>query len=280
MPNQHPMTNDDLLRKANLLRNRVLEVCYAHGGHISSSFSCMEILVALYHGGVLRFDPSNPRWEDRDRFLLSKGHAETVLYAVLADCGFFPSDWLDTDYRSGQCRLGGHVDAKVPGVELSTGALGHGLGVGCGMALGAKMAGDGWATFALLGDAECSEGSVWEAALFAAQQRLGNLVAIIDRNLIGSLDYTQNYLALEPFAEKWRAFGWDVTEVRNGHDFGALFQALPPERPLMGEKPRAVIAHTIKGKGVSFLENDPVWHVRPVTADIIDAAREELTWKA
>jgi transketolase len=275
-----PQDFSDLPRKANALRRQVLELCYSQGGHISTSYSCMEILVALYHGGVLRVDPRDPTLPGRDRFILSKGHAETVLYAVLSDCGFFPAEWLEQSNRRGICRLGGHVDAKVPGVELSTGALGHGLGVGCGLALGAHLDDADWATFVMLGDAECSEGSVWEAALFAAQHGLGNLVAVIDRNFIGSLDYTRNYLALEPFADKWRAFGWDVIMVEDGHDIAALRVALPSERPRRGERPLAIIVNTVKGKGVSFFENDPVWHVRPVTADLIDRAREELEWKA
>ncbi len=269
----------DLPRKANALRNTVLEMGYAHGGHISTSFSCMEILVALYYGNVLRIDPNDHAWPERDRFILSKGHAETALYAVLADRGFFPAAWLQENYRRGLCRLGGHVDSKVPGVELSTGSLGHGLGVGCGLALGARMDRLAWATFVMLGDAECSEGSVWEAAMFAAQHRLGNLVAIVDRNAIGSLDHTRNYVALEPLADKWRAFGWEVVEVERGHDFAALLAALPAGRPLEGERPRVAIVHTVKGKGISFMEDDPVWHVRAVTADLIERAREDLRWR-
>ena len=272
------LPTSDLPLKANALRNVVLEMGIARGGHISTSFSCMEILVALYYGDILQIDPADPAWPQRDRFILSKGHAETVLYAVLADRGFFPSAWLIDSYRTGLCRLGGHVDSKVPGIELSTGALGHGLGVGCGLALGARMDGSPWSTYVLLGDAECSEGSVWEAAMFAAQHGLGNLTAIVDRNFIGSLDHTRNYVALEPLADKWRAFGWDATEVEDGHDFATLLDTLPASKG-SGERPRALIVKTVKGKGITFMEDDPTWHVRAVTPDLVDRAREDLQWK-
>jgi len=265
---------DDLKRKANQLRRQVLEMSYAHGGHISTCYSYVEILVALYYGGILRHDPQRPEWAERDRFLLSKGHGETLLFAALADMGYFPAEWCDTAYRGGECRLGGHVDHKIPGIETTSGALGHGLGLGCGMAWAAGRAGHGHHHYVLMGDAECSEGSVWEAALFAARHNLGNLVAIVDRNRIGSLDFTENYIALEPFADKWRAFGWEVREVIDGHDFHQLTQALTAKRP--ADRPLMVIAHTVKGKGVAAFENDPTWHVRAVTADLIDQARAEL----
>lgn len=265
----------DLKVKANDLRKKVLEMCFAHGGHISTCYSCVEILTALYYGGVLRVDAMNPQWPDRDRFILSKGHGETIIYAILADLGFFPDAWTTDSYRKGDCRLGGHVDHRIPGIEVTAGALGHGLGVACGMALAAKLDGKPNLHVVLLGDAECSEGSVWEAALFAAKHGLGQLVAIVDRNGIGSLDFTENYIALEPLADKWRSFGWDVA-VADGHDFGSLAAALPASRPRLSERPLAVIANTVKGKGVSLFENDPIWHVRPVTSDIIEQAREEL----
>ncbi|MCF8479499.1 MAG: transketolase [Rhodospirillum sp.] len=263
-------------RVANHLRNQVLELCYRHGGHASTAFSCVEILVALYHGGILRVDPSAPEDLDRDRFLLSKGHGETILYAVLADLGFFPEDWLWTHYRSGDHRLGGHVDHQTPGIETTSGALGHGLGLACGLTLAARMDGQARRHVVLMGDAECSEGSVWEAALFAAQWGLGRLTAIVDRNHIGSLDHTRNYLALEPFAAKWEAFGWEVVPV-DGHDLTALDKALSPRGEAEG-KPRLVLAETVKGKGCRMMENDPIWHVRPVTDDVIAQCREDLTW--
>jgi transketolase len=250
-------------------------MCHKHGGHISTSYSCVEMLVALYYGGLLRFDPAQPKWPERDRFILSKGHGETILYAVLADLGFFPADWLDTSYRAGACVLGGHIDSKVPGIEVTTGALGHGLGLGCGMALAAQMDQRDTLHYVMLGDAECSEGSVWEAALFAAQHKLANLVAIVDFNKIGSLDYTKNYIALDPMADKWRAFGWNVTEI-DGHDYDQIHKALLADRTERTGAPRAVIAHTTKGKGVSVFENDPAWHVKPVGDEHVAIALKEL----
>ena len=267
--------NASLGKAANRLRRRVLEMCDAHGGYISTAYSCVEILVALYHGGILKFDPRNPAWEGRDRFVLSKGHGETILYALLADVGFFPEEWTRTRYRAGDCLLGGHVDSKVPGVEVTTGALGHGLGLGCGMALAAQMDGAPTQHYVLLGDAECAEGSIWEAALFAAQWRLRGLTAIVDFNRIGSLDYTKNYIALDPFADKWRSFGWEVAEI-DGHDFDQLRAALTADRADRVGPPRVVIARTVKGKGVTAFENDPVWHVKPVTAEFVELGRREL----
>ena len=260
---------------ANRLRLKTLDMCFKKGGHISTSFSCVEILVSLYYTGILRIDPDRPKWEGRDRFILSKGHGETILYALLGDLGFFPKQWLDESYRGGDCILGGHIDSKVPGIEVTAGALGHGLGLGCGMALAAQMDGRDTQHYVLLGDAECSEGSVWEAALFASKQELGNLVAIIDFNRIGSLDYTKNYISLDPFAEKWRAFGWEVAEI-NGHDYDDLTSVLRRSRASAKNKPLAVVAHTIKGKGVSVFENDPAWHVKPVAAEHVERALIEL----
>lgn len=265
----------ELKKKANDLRKKVLEMCFANGGHISTCYSCVEILTTLYYGGILQFRSDDPKWKDRDRFILSKGHGETIIYAILADLGFFPQEWTTESYRKGECRLGGHVDHRIPGIEVTAGALGHGLGVACGMALAAKMDGRPQLHVVLLGDAECSEGSVWEAALFAAKHGLGQVVAIVDRNGIGSLDFTENYIALEPLADKWRSFGWDVAVI-DGHDFDCLFDALPRSRPRPSDRPLAVIANTVKGKGVSLFENDPIWHVRPVSADIIEQARDEL----
>ena len=268
---------NDLERKANDLRQTILEMCYLHGGHISTAYSCVEILVALYHGGVLRVRAKDPKWPERDRFVVSKGHGSTGVYAVLADRGFFPTDWIESNYRQGMCRLGGHVDYRVPGIEVSTGALGHGLGMGCGLALSAKMSKREHLIYTLLGDAECSEGSVWEAALFAAKHKLDNLVAIVDRNFVGSLDYTKNYIAFDQFAEKWSAFGWNTVVIKDGHNLDALMKAFS-ERPNGIGQPTAFIVETVKGKGVSFIENDPIWHVRSVDDSLIEQARAELKW--
>jgi len=251
-------------------------MCLKTGGHIVSSFSCVDILVALYFGGILKVAPENPEWEERDRFILSKGHGETALYAVLASKGFFPEEWIDTSYRRNDCRLGGHPDVKTPGVEVTSGALGHGLGLAAGISLAAKMDGKSHLQFVLLGDAECTEGSVWEAALFASKQGLDNLIAIIDRNHIGSIDFTENYTSLEPFPDKWKAFGWAVRSC-DGHNFKDLLDVFNYSKTHENKKPLVVIAETVKGKGVSFMENSPVWHACALTKeDEIRQAREEL----
>jgi len=269
---------EQLARKSNEIRNHVLEMCYSRGGHLASSFSCVEILVSLYYGGFLRVTPGTLCDSQRDRFILSKGHGETVLYAVLADRGFFPTNWLKDSYRHGSCLLGGHPDHKIPGVEITSGALGHGLGIGAGMAYAAKMDGKGYLSYVLMGDAECTEGSVWEAAIFAAKHCLGGLIAIVDRNQIGSLDFTENYTQLEPFRDKWQAFGWE-TVIVNGHSFSDLLEVWTYVQNRRMDSPLMVIAETIKGKGLSFVENDPRWHVLNVSSENIEAARKELRWQ-
>lgn len=241
--------------------------------HIGAIFSIAEILAVLY-GGVLRIRPEEPEWEARDRFILSKGHAGAGVYAALAETGHFPISWLDTHCQDGS-RLSGHVSHRgVPGVELSTGSLGHGLGVAVGMAMGLKLAGRAERVFVLLSDGECDEGSTWEGALFAGHHMLENLVAIVDYNKIQSLAPTAETLDLEPFAAKWSAFRWAVREV-NGHDCDVLERVLR-EVPFEGGLPSVVIAHTTKGKGVSFMENKVLWHYRTASGDEFDAALAEL----
>lgn len=262
--------------RANKIRNMILDMCLRSGGHIASSFSCVEILVALYFGEMMNIDPDEPDWSGRDRFILSKGHGETGFYAVLAEKGFFPEDLLITSYRSGDCFLGGHPDKNIPGVEVSTGALGHGLGIACGLSVAAKMDGDKHYQIVLMGDGECTEGSVWEAAMFASKRKLDNLIVIVDRNMIGSIDFTENYTCLEPFAEKWRAFGWNVSAC-DGHDFTELETAIKSARMSNKKMPQLIVANTTKGKGVSFIENDPVWHTRSIsTSEEINIAKQEL----
>ena len=203
-----------------------------------------------------------------------------MYFAILADMGFFPQEWLWTSYRCEDCRLGGHPDHALPGVEISSGALGHGLGIGAGLALAARLEGATRRHFVLMGDAECTEGSVWEAAMFAASQNLSNLVGIVDRNHIGSLDFTKNYTGLEPFSEKWTAFGWRVETV-DGHDFDALLPALERAVASENDSPTLLVAETIKGKGIGFLENDPSWHVRCLSSvEEICRAKEELRCNA
>ncbi|MES2376117.1 MAG: transketolase [Bacteroidota bacterium] len=246
----------------------------SNGGsaHIGSIFSISDILAVLY-GSVLSFDIKNPKWELRDRFILSKGHAGAGVYAVLAEVGFFNVEKLKTHYQDGS-DLSGHVSHKaIPGVEFSTGSLGHGLSVGAGMALAAKFDKRDNKVVVLLSDGECDEGSNWEAILFAAHHKLSNLIAIIDYNKIQSLDTTENTLNLEPFNAKWTAFGWDVIEV-DGHDHDELKKVLTKSS---GNKPVCIIAHTTKGKGVSFMENQVLWHYRTAKGNEFDNAMEELT---
>jgi transketolase len=264
----------DTVALAKQVRLHVLSMTSrGRSSHIGSCFSQVDILAVLY-GKVLRVEPSNPSWEDRDRFILSKGHAGATVYAVLAERGFFSRQELGTHCQDGS-NLSGHVSHKgVPGVELSTGSLGHGLGVAVGMAKAAKMDGKSWRTFAVLSDGECDEGANWEAALFAAHHRLDNLIAIVDYNKIQSLAPVSETIALEPFADKWKAFGWAVQEV-DGHDHSALgtvFSVLPKETG----RPTVVIAHTTKGKGVSFMENSVLWHYRTARDEEYDAALKEL----
>jgi transketolase len=229
----------------------------ARRGHVGSAFSCIDVLRVLYDE-VLRFDPADPKGPGRDRCILSKGHGCLALYALLADKGFFPESELDR-VCAADGMLGGHPDGmKVPGVEASTGALGHGLSIGLGMALHLVMANSDSRVFVILGDGECNEGSVWEAAMCAGKHRLANLTAVVDYNKHQAYGGTREVQDLEPFADKWRAFGFAVREV-NGHDVAdlrAAFGSLPLDRA----KPTAIIAHTVKGKGAGFAENNMKWH--------------------
>ena len=241
--------------------------------HIGAAFSIADILAVLY-GGVMRHDPRQPRWPDRDRFILSKGHAGAAVYAALAEVGYFPVEELQKHYQNGSI-FSGHVSHKgVPGVELSTGSLGHGLGVGAGMAKALKLAGNPARVFVLLSDSECDEGTVWEAALFAQHHELANLTAIIDYNKIQSLAPVAETLQLEPFRQKWESFNWTVVEA-DGHDHGQLATALTAVRA-HPTRPTVVIAHTTKGKGVSFMENTVLWHYRTARGEEFDRALKEL----
>jgi len=233
----------------------------------------MADLLGVLYGEVLRVDPQNPGWPDRDRFILSKGHACAALYAALALKGFFPVKDLEQFGRDGS-PFTTHASHKVPGVELSTGSLGHGLPVGCGLALAAKRDGLSWRTFVLLSDGECDEGSTWEAALFAGHHGLDNLVAVVDFNALQGFGTVKEVLDLDPFADKWRAFRWAVCEI-NGHDHAQIKKALR-KIPCDSGKPTVVIAHTVKGKGVSFMENKLEWHYRSPNDEQLRQALGEL----
>lgn len=256
------------------IRRNALEMTSAGGSaHIGSVFSCADLLAVLY-GGWLNVRADEPRWAARDRFILSKGHAGAGVYAALALRGFFPVAWLATHGQDGSL-LSGHVSHRgLPGVELSTGSLGHGLSVAAGMALAAQRDNASHRVVTLLSDGECDEGATWEAAMFAAHHALDGLIAIIDYNGIQSLGAVADTLALEPFAAKWESFGWGVVEC-DGHDHDAIRASLD-EAAERHAQPTVVIAHTTKGKGVAFMENEVLWHYRTARGEELDAARREL----
>ena len=265
-----------------LIRRHGVEMTHLSGGsHIGAILSVADIIAVLYTD-ILKYRPEDPKWEGRDRFILSKGHAGAAIYAALAEEGFFSVEELKTHYANGS-RLSGHVSHHVPGVDFSTGSLGHGLSVACGMAYTAKKDRDeSHRVFVVLGDGECNEGAVWEAALFANHFRLSNLVAVIDHNRMQSLDFSENTLEIEDFASKWRAFGWNVMEI-NGNDHEALkaaFIKAEGNRKTEPHKPTVIIADTIKGYGVSFMQNDILWHYRfPHDGWEYDGAVNELHQK-
>lgn len=266
---------ESLEAKSLWVRQRILEMaCRAGCGHIASSFSCAEILVSLYFGGSFRCDPATPEAPSRDRFVLSKAQAALALYPVLADLGFFSLDELDTFCLNGS-RLGGHAENSTPGVDVFSGSLGHGLSLGCGIALAGKRDGAPYQVFVLLGDGECHEGSVWESALFAGHHRLSGLTAIIDNNELSASDRLDDYLAVEPFRQKWLAFGWDVLTV-DGHSIPALLAAFRHAKDGTRERPLAIIARTVKGKGVRLMEGRPEWHYRIPVGEELTIARREL----
>ena len=245
----------------------------AASGHPGGSLSAVEILCALYFR-VMRHDPRQPDWPDRDRFILSKGHATPVLYSVLAECGYFPVEELMT-FRKLDSRLQGHSKAgTAPGIEMSGGSLGQGLSYSIGQCLAARLDGRDYRVYCLLGDGECQEGQTWEALMCAPYYKLDNLVAIIDRNGIQNDWFVSETMELEPLDEKLRAFGWHVTTV-DGHDIGQLIDAFEEAKGVTG-KPAAIIARTVKGKGVSFMENNPDWHGKAPSKEQAEAALAEI----
>ncbi len=261
----------DSRERARLTRGQVLRTISGAGlGHVGGDFSVTDILAVLFTD-VLRFDPANPNWPERDRFVLSKGHAAVSLYTTLAMSGYFELEELDS-FAAEQSMLNGHpARAKVPGVETSTGPLGHGLPVGVGMAVGARIRGEQWKTFVVTGDGELQEGSNWEAAMFAGHRELGNLTLIVDRNRLQQGARTEETNALDPLDEKFDAFGWEVKQI-DGHDHDELRSAL------MGThaKPLVIIANTTKGRGVSFMEDLAVWHHKVPSQEQVDQGLEEI----
>lgn len=245
------------------IRRHGVEMTHLSGGsHLGAILSVADIVATLYTD-VLQYDPNNPKWEGRDRFILSKGHAGASIYAALAESGFFPVEELKTHYQNGS-RLSGHVSHHLPGVDFSTGSLGHGLGAAAGIAFALKKDGRKERSFVVLGDGECNEGSVWEAALFANHFRLHNLCAIVDHNHMQSLDFNENTLEIEDFGAKWKAFGWNVIEI-NGNDhqeLKAAFKQFEQNTGTEPHKPTVIISNTIKGYGIPFMQNDILWHYR------------------
>jgi transketolase len=264
----------DLAAKAREIRCAIVEMVYrANSGHVGGSLGATEILVALYYR-LIRHDPANPGWPDRDRFILSKGHCTPVLYAVLADCGYFPRNDLATFRRPGSHLQGHPYQPKTPGVDASTGTLGLGISTAAGMALAAKLRGQKHFCYVLCGDGEIQEGQAWEAAMFANKYKLDNLIAFVDRNYLQTDGWSEDIMPLDPLRPKWEAFGWRTFEI-DGHDFDAIINAVEEAQRSKGQ-PNMIIARTVKGKGVSFMENNVVWHGTPPGKDEYERAMEEL----
>ena len=273
MPSNSEAVLKRLANEALIIRRNVWRAFHAAGsGHIGGSSSAADLLAALYFH-YLKLRPDAPDWPERDRFVLSKGHANGALAAVLAQAGFFPDSHLD-DFYGYQTMMGMHPDIKLAGVEMCTGALGHGLSVGIGMALGARLMKRDSRTVVMIGDGELQEGSNWEAAMAAAHLKLSNLTAIIDFNKVQQSGHVHDVLGLEPLADKWRAFGWTVREL-DGHDMAEIVAALDA-LPYAPDAPSLMIAHTVKGKGVSFAEDTYLWHQNMIDDETYQKALDEL----
>lgn len=273
---------EGLKDKACEIRKKILTLGHLGGAlHFGGDLSMTDAMVAIFNY-ALKKDPKNPHWPERDRFILSKGHGAGCLYTVLADCGYFSEELLLSNYNKLDSGFGIHpIMNKVPGVEASTGSLGHGLSLCVGMAIAAKLNRAKFRIFCLLGDGECQEGSVWEAAMSASHYKLGNLTAIIDRNGLSLDGPTEEIMALEPFEEKWKVFGWNAVSIE-GNDMEQLLKTLSSLPPVESEKPTCIIAKTTKGKGICFMENDPNWHAGSVDSEklaeccvMLDEARKK-----
>jgi transketolase len=264
----------ELEKMARQLRRDVITmIATAGSGHPGGSLSAADIVTALYFK-VMRHDPKNPQWPDRDRFVLSKGHAAPILYAALAECGYFPVEELSTLRKLGS-RLQGHTDRTLtPGVEMSAGSLGQGLSYGIGIALAGRLDKRDYRVYVLLGDGECEEGQVWEAAMFGPHHKMDNITAIVDHNDLQLDGRVCDIMGLEPLADKWRAFNWHVLEI-NGHDMGEILKALKKAGEVKG-KPTVIIAHTVKGKGVSFMEGNVDFHGKAPSPQETEQALKEL----
>jgi transketolase len=264
----------ELRTRAQWIRLETLRlVAIARSGHYSSTFSCAELLAVLYYHH-LRLDPTQPHWPDRDRFVMSKGHAAVGLYPVLADLGFYPVSSLD-DYTRVGSEFADHPKLTIPGCDFGSGSLGHGLSVSAGMALAGRRSGRDFRVHCMLGDGELNEGQIWEAAMAASHFRLGNLVAIVDRNGMGLDGFTEEVMAVEPIRGKFESFGWRVVDV-DGHDVEALVRVFDELPSRHGDVPTAIVAATIKGKGVSWMEYSRTWHLGALVGPDLEAARAEI----
>ncbi|MBN1266449.1 MAG: transketolase [Anaerolineales bacterium] len=277
MRSKSSLSGSDLLQlqqRAVVIRKHVIDMLYSGGsGHPGGCLSAVEILATLYFQ-TMKLRPEEPLWLQRDRFVLSKGHAAPLLYAVLAEAGFFPLEWLKTFQKNGT-RLQKHLDMhKVPGVEVSTGSLAQGLSVAAGMALADRIDGLDRSVYALIGDGESQEGQIWEAALAAAQLKLDRLIVFLDQNRLQVDGWVEEINSLEPLADKWRAFRWHVLEI-DGHDFHQIHDALEEAHQHSGA-PHLILAHTTKGKGISFMENRFEWHSKALSEDQYHQALDEL----
>ena len=272
--NKKPLSVQEMETVAKKLRRHIVSMTGKAGsGHPGGSLSAVEIITALYFN-LLRYNPEDPNWADRDRFILSKGHAAPVLYSALAECGYFPVEELLT-LRQLDSRLQGHTDRKLtPGVELSAGSLGQGLSFATGVALAGRLNKQGYTVYVLLGDGECDEGQVWEAAMAAAHYKVDNLVAIVDKNGLQIDGWTRDVMNLDPLNSKWQGFGWEVFEI-DGNDLVQVLDALEKAKQVKG-KPAVIIANTIKGKGVSFMENNADFHGKAPNAEQLETALKEL----
>lgn len=268
--------NRYLEKKSKEIRFEIFKtILNAKKGHIGGAFSCVDILVSLYYGKIINFNPKKPNDKNRDIFIFSKGHASIALYVLLSKLGYFSSLELKKFNRGGG-KIAEHPDTRLPGIENVSGSLGHGLNLAAGISLANKINKKKQFTFVLLGDGECHEGTIWEAAMFASHYKLDNLIAIIDRNKLAVLDKTENIIKLEPFASKWRSFGWNVVKL-NGHDIKTICNnLLRLKKSKKSTKPTVIIANTIKGKGIKEMENKIQWHHGVPSNKLFEMAKKEL----
>ncbi len=264
------MNSEELARKIRI--HAIDMVKHAHASHIGGILSVADIIAVLY-ADVMNYDNKSPQKEDRDRFVLSKGHTGVAVYAALAECGFFPIEQLDS-YGDDGGIFSCHISHKrVPGIEISTGSLGHGCGVACGMAMHGKLRNKNYRVYTVVGDGECNEGSVWEMAMLAAQYKLDNFTVVVDKNRMQAMGFCKDIIDMEPFEDKWESFGWKTIEIADGNNHEQLRKAFAVKAEGV---PKVIIANTVKGKGVSFMENDLLWHYRDPQGEYYEKAKKEL----